>query len=134
MGDKRIGIAVSDLSQKIASPHTLYERRNTRKDLGTIANLCQTEKAAGVVFGLPKGLDGEENEHCQRIRLFADKLLKKHPLPVFFQDERFSTEAVNRALRETNMTRKQRESLDDKMAAAYILQTVLDGFEHLESA
>ena len=72
-------------------------------------------------------MDGSEGESCTMVRVFGDNLQKKCPdTPIFFQDERMSTAAVNRTLLEADLTRKKRATLDDKMAAAYILQGVLD--------
>jgi putative Holliday junction resolvase len=78
-------------------------------------------------------LSGEEEEACVKLRHFANKLIKKTSLPIFLQDERLSTAAVTRALQESDMTRKKRQSVDDKLAASYILQLVLDRLAYQKS-
>ncbi len=122
-----IGVALSDLRQVIASPHSVYKRRNMSQDMGHLAKLAADEEVTGIVVGFPLELDGTEGKNCAKVRHFAGKLYKKASLPILLQDERMSTAAATRALKESNMTRKKRESLDDKVAASYILQVVLDG-------
>lgn len=126
IGEARIGIATADATRCIATPHSVYDRRNMSKDLGHINKLACDEEACGIVMGLPLELDGSESEGCKRVRHFAAKLHKKSALPVFLADERMSTAAVTRAMSESHMTRQKRQSKDDKLAAAYILQGVLD--------
>lgn len=126
VGAARIGIAISDVEHMIASPHDVYTRRNMRQDIGHFGQLAVDENACAIVIGLPLAMDGSEGENCALIRNFAAKLHKKTGLPIFLQDERMSTAAVTRSLQEADMTRKKRQSLDDKLAAGYILQGVLD--------
>lgn len=126
IGTVRIGIALSDIQHIIASPHSIYERRNMRQDLGHIGALAASENACAFIVGLPLGLDGQEGENCEIIRSFCNKLYKKTTLPVFLKDERMSTAAANRALLDAGVKRKERHSLDDKIAASYILQSVID--------
>ena len=126
IGTVRIGIAISDREYIIATPYDVYERRNISQDIGHLGKLATDENAGGFVVGLPLGLDGSEGENCQLIRNLCNKLVKKTRLPVLLKDERMSTAAATRALSETGMTRKKRQSLDDKVAAGYILQGVID--------
>ena len=130
IGSVRIGIAISDLEHIIASPHDIYERRNFSKDMGHLGKLAADENSCGFVIGLPLAMDGTEGENCELVRNFAKKLLKKTNLPIFLKDERMSTSAATRALSESGMTRKKRESLDDKLAASYILQGVIDSLKN----
>lgn len=126
VGKVRIGIATSDPSHIISSPLTIYVRRNISRDLGYINDLAKNENVGYFVIGLPISLNGLEGENCQYIRQFAAKLYKKTTLPIFLQDERFSTSAVSRAMQDHDISRKKRHATDDKIAAAYILQMVLD--------
>ncbi len=129
IGAARIGIAISDVNRIIATPHSVYEHRNMRQDLGHINGLITAEDACGVVIGLPLTMAGKEEDNCLKIRSFAEKLHKKNGLPIFLQDERMSTAAVTRALQEYDMTRKKRQAVDDKLAASYILQCCLDSIK-----
>ncbi len=126
IGTVRIGIAISDREYIIATPLNVYERRNISQDIGHLGKLASDENACGFVVGLPLGLDGSEGDNCQLIRNFCNKLYKKTALPILLKDERMSTAAATRALAESGMTRKKRQTLDDKVAASYILQGVID--------
>lgn len=126
MGKRKVGIALSDIDRMIASPHSIYQRQNMNKDLGTLRRIAREENVVGLVIGLPKDIQGNETEACETIRAFAEKLSKRAELPILLQDERFSTAAATRALKETGVKRKNRDELDDKMAAAFLLQGALD--------
>lgn len=126
MGEARIGLAISDPRHVVANPFEVYKRQNTNKDLGYINRICSQENISAIVIGLPLSLDGAEEENCTKVRIFADKILRKINLPIFFQDERMSTAAVTRSMQEADISRKKRQEVDDKLAAAYILQIVLD--------
>jgi putative Holliday junction resolvase len=126
MGKAKIGIAISDTNRIISSPIDTYQRRNMSKDLGHLGKFCTDNEVEGIIIGLPLELDGSENENCELVRNFANKLNKKTILPILLKDERMSTASATRALSETGMTRKKRESLDDKVAASIILQSVLN--------
>lgn len=126
-GTRKIGIALSDVERMIASPYSVYERQNISKDLGTLRRLAKDEGVIGFVIGLPRDISGQETEACEVIRTFAEKLYKRAELPILLQDERFSTAAATRALKETGVKRKNRDEIDDKMAAAFMLQGALDG-------
>ena len=126
MGKVRIGIALCDASRIISSPMEAYARRNMSKDLGYLGKYCSDNEIVGIVVGLPLELDGSENENCESVRHFANKLYKKTGIAIHLKDERLSTAAATRALSETGMTRKRRQSLDDKVAASIILQSVLE--------
>lgn len=126
MGTVRIGIALCDRSRIIASPMQTYVRRNMSQDLGHLAKFSLDNEVVAIVIGLPLELSGSETENCELVRHFANKLHKKTNLSILLKDERMSTAAATRALSESGMTRKKRHSLDDKMAAAIILQSVID--------
>ena len=126
IGTKRIGIAFSDPQGTIAFPRETYERQNMRKDLGVLGRMCREENVQGIVMGLPLSLNNEEEENCQIIRTFADKLYARTTLPTLLMDERMSTAAVTRVMKDAGVKRQERHTHDDKLAACYILQTVLD--------
>jgi putative holliday junction resolvase len=132
-GSKVIGVAVSDPSLSVASPLTSVERTKFTADAAAIAAIVAERNIGGFVVGLPKNMDGSEGPSAQAARAFVRNLSEKGKLPdmpVVFWDERFSTAAVERFLVEDDMSRKRRDSVVDKMAAAYILQGALDAIRH----
>lgn len=125
-GGVKMGIAISDTTHTVANPHSVYKRRNMNKDLGHLNALMVDQEVALVVLGLPIHMDGTEGESCELVRHFAKKLVKKADIPLLLMDERLTTAEVSRILRETSMTRKKREAIDDKLAATILLQHVLN--------
>jgi putative holliday junction resolvase len=126
VGNRKIGVALSDTTLTIATPYDTLIRQSFAKDVAGIEALIDRHLATGIVAGLPMTMRGEEEESARMVREFMAKLLKQRDMAVYFQDERFSTAAVTRALSETSLTRKKKGLLDDKMAASYILQGALD--------
>jgi putative Holliday junction resolvase len=126
VGTKTIGVAVSDLSRRIASPRETIRRGKFAADAARLSAIAEEEKAAAFIIGLPVNLDGSEGPRAQGVRAFARNLSKFTPLPIAFWDERLSTAAVERMLIESDRSRKRRAELIDKLAAAYILQGALD--------
>jgi putative Holliday junction resolvase len=127
LGEKTIGVAVSDTSLMIASPLALIRRARFTLDAEALFKLMDSRGAAGVVIGLPVNMDGTEGPRCQSSRAFGRNLLRLRALPVAFWDERLSSEAVNRMLiSEADTTRARRAEVVDKAAAAWILQGALD--------
>jgi putative Holliday junction resolvase len=133
LGQRKIGIALSDVERMIASPHSTYLRQNMNKDLGTLKRIAKDMGVIGFVIGLPISIQGHETSNCETIRAFATKLSDRSELPILVQDERFSTAAATRALKETGIKRKNRDQVDDKMAAAFLLQGVLDSRSYSNS-
>ena len=128
LGEKTIGVAVSDATQSVASPLELIRKSKFTADAEALFRLMESRKAAGLVIGLPVNMDGTEGPRCQSARAFARNLLRlRADLPIAFWDERMSTMAVNRMLiSEADMTRARRADVVDKAAAAWILQGALD--------
>ncbi|MFQ6017945.1 MAG: Holliday junction resolvase RuvX [Kiloniellaceae bacterium] len=130
LGEKTIGLAISDSALRIASPIDTIRRGKFTKDAEALKRLCRARKVGGLVLGLPVNMDGSEGPRCRSVRRFAANLRHQagFALPIAFWDERLSTAAVERVLvREADMSRKRRAAVVDKMAAAYILQGALDG-------
>jgi len=128
-GSKTIGVAVSDSALKVASPLETIKRAKFTQDAEQLSRICADYRIGGLVIGLPVNMDGSEGPRCQSVRALARNLREKagFELPMAFWDERLSTAAVERFLvDEADMTRKRRGEVVDKMAAAYILQGVLD--------
>ena len=125
VGDRRIGIAVSDETQLIATPHSVYTRVGYGPDCRHIARLYGELGCVGVVSGLPLNMDGSAGFQAEKVRAFAAKL-EEAGLPVAFQDERLSTVSAHEALIVGGLRREARKGTVDKVAAAVILQQYLD--------
>ena len=126
LGEKTIGLAVSDGTLMIATPIDTIRRTKFTADAARLAEIIEQRGVGGLVIGLPVNMDGSEGPRCQSVRQFAANLLERMDLPVAFWDERLSTAAVTRTLLDADMSRKRRAEVVDKMAAAYILQGALD--------
>lgn len=125
IGDKRIGIALSDGTRLIASPLEVYERVGWGPDVRHIKALCEKHAADLIVSGLPRNMDGSEGFQAQKVRELCGQI-EKAGLAVVFQDERLSTASAQKALIEGDMRRENRKTTVDKVAAAVILQAYLD--------
>lgn len=128
LGEKTIGVAVSDPARAIASPLELIRKTKFTDDAHRLFALMKDRGGKGLVLGLPLNMDGTEGPRCQSSRAFARNLLRlDDSLAIAFWDERLSTVAVQRMMTaEQDLTRARRAELVDKTAAAYILQGALD--------
>ena len=126
LGTKTLGLALSDVERRIASPLETLERSKFTADAKKIQALVARFGIGAIVFGLPLNMDGTEGPRAQATRAFAGNLAAHSRLPTLFWDERLSTAAVNRMLIDFDTTRRRRAALVDKMAAAYILQGFLE--------
>ncbi len=124
VGDKRIGVAASDLLGLTAQPLETYTRLNIGKDIRHIAGLARERGAACVVVGLPRNMDGTLGEQAGRTRAFAAKL-REAGLEILWIDERLTTAAARRTLIEGGMRREKRKQVIDRIAAVHILETYL---------
>ncbi len=126
VGEKTIGLALSDKTRMIASPLHVINRTKWKKDSESLLKTIDEHQVAGIVVGFPLNMDGSEGPRCQSIRQFVTNLLALRDLPICFWDERLSTVAVTRTLLDADMSRAKRSKVVDKMAASYILQGLLD--------
>lgn len=126
LGEKRLGVALSDPSGTVASPLATIPHRTQRGDVERIASLCREHEVAAVVVGWPRNMDGTSGLPARRAEVFAQALRRALAVPVELWDERLSTVAADRALLEGNVTRRRRRVLRDRVAAALILQAWLD--------
>ncbi|GAA0635420.1 putative Holliday junction resolvase [Brevundimonas lenta] len=127
LGEKTIGVAVSDTTRIIASPLQLIRKTKFTDDANAVLKLMDGRKASGLVIGLPLNMDGSEGPRAQSCRAFARNLQRIRTVPCVFQDERLSTSAVERFLiEELDLNRKRRANVVDRTAAAWILQGALD--------
>ena len=126
LGEKTIGLALSDGALIVATPMETIRRGKFAADAERLQALIAEHEIGGLIVGLPMNMDGTEGPRCQSVRQFAANLLARFDIPVAFWDERLSTAAVTRTLIEADVSRRRRREVVDKMAAAYILQGVLD--------
>ncbi len=126
LGTKTIGLALSDLGRRIASPMETIRRRKFTLDVAELLALCAKHEVAAMVVGLPLNMDGSEGPRAQATRAFVRTLAPLTSLPITLWDERLSTTAVTRTLIEADTSRAKRAEVVDKMAASFILQGALD--------
>jgi len=131
LGDRTIGVAVSDTFRQVASPLETIRRKKFSADAARLMEIAGERRLGGFVLGLPRNMDGSEGPRCQSTRAFARNFTRLHPLPLLFWDERLSTVAAERALLEADTSRKRRAEVVDHVAAGYILQGALDRLAHL---
>jgi putative Holliday junction resolvase len=128
-GEKRIGVAISDVTRLIASPLDTVTRAKFVTDAEAILKLYEARQCVGLVIGLPLNMDGSAGPAAQSARAFARNLIALRDVPLLLWDERLSTSAVTRTLIAADATRKRRSEVVDKMAAAYMLQGALDAMQ-----
>lgn len=133
LGDKTIGVAVSDSMRSVASPLETIRRRKFTADATDLLQITDKRRIGGIILGLPRNMDGTEGPRCQSTRAFARNLARLTDLPIGFWDERLSTVAAEKALLEADTTRKRRSEVIDHVAAGYILQGALDRMRHLQT-
>jgi putative holliday junction resolvase len=126
LGSKTIGLAISDVERRIASPLKTLPRGPFGVNAETLTTIFSEHEVAGIVLGLPLDLDGRDNPRAQSTRAFGRNLSTRTSLPIVLWDERFSTAVVTRSLIANDVSRAKRAQVVDKMAAAYILQGALD--------
>ncbi|GAA6190809.1 Holliday junction resolvase RuvX [Phaeobacter gallaeciensis] len=131
LGDKTIGISVSDRMGTVATPLETIRRKKFTLDAERLMEIIKERDINGILLGLPRNMDGTEGPRCQKTRAFARNLTRLTDLPIGFWDERLSTVAAEKALLEADTTRKRRSEVIDHVAAGYILQGALDRMRFL---
>lgn len=127
VGDKTIGVAVSDELGYTAQPVRTIRRRSLREDLEELGAVVEEKEPVRFVVGLPINMDDTEGPRAEKTRRFADALRERFPsLPVVLWDERLSTWEAERALIEAGVSRKRRKEVIDTAAAVVILRSYLD--------
>jgi len=126
VGEKTIGMALSDETETLASGLPTLRRAGLQRDLRTLAGLARDREVATVVVGLPRSLNGSEGPQARKVRAFVDALRGAVTVPIVTWDERFTTVAAEHALIEGGVSRHRRKGLVDKVAAVLILQNYLD--------
>ena len=123
-GSRRIGLAICDARETIASPLCVLDGR---KDvLAEIAGIVEAEGVEGIVLGLPLNMDGSEGPQAAKAKAFAEQLGRRIGLPIYMQDERLSSFGAAEKLESTGLSRARRRDRLDAVAAAEILQAFLD--------
>ncbi|MBC7219997.1 Holliday junction resolvase RuvX [Candidatus Bipolaricaulota bacterium] len=126
IGDRRVGIALSDETGTIASPHGVHTRRSARQDAVCLAQLVRDLGATAIVVGLPLNMDGTEGEQARRTRALAEAVAREAGLPLHYMDERLTSAEADRAMIEGGLSRRARKEREDALSAVLILQAWLD--------
>ena len=126
LGTKTIGLAMSDLSRRFATPRPVLKRIKFTQDAQLLLAFAQKEKVAAFIIGLPMNMDGSSGPRVQATRAFVRAMGEKTDLPFIYWDERWSTVAAERALLEMDVSRAKRAERIDSAAASFILQGALD--------
>ena len=130
VGTKTIGIAICDAGWHFAGPLETIRRTKFTQDLASLRRIVEAEHAVGLVIGLPLNMDGSDSPRTQSVRAFARNLAPLE-LPILLWDERWSTQAVERAMIDADVSRARRAERVDALAAAHILQGAIDALANL---
>jgi putative Holliday junction resolvase len=131
LGEKTIGLALSDTRLTVATPFKTLKRGKFKADAAILAAHIGEHDIGGLIVGLPLNMDGSDGPSAQSARAFARNFAAISDCPLVLVDERLSTAAVTRTLLEADASRRRRGQLVDKMAAAYILQGALDRMRNI---
>jgi putative holliday junction resolvase len=135
VGERTVGLAVSDPGLVVASPvGTLKRGRRFRDTLAELRGVAEERRVGALVVGWPVNMNGTEGPRCQSTRQFAENILAAWDVDIAFWDERLSTAAVERAMIAADLSRARRREKIDQAAAAYILQGFLDHLANLSPA
>lgn len=126
IGDKTIGVAVSDIMGLTAQGVTTIKRVGKKKDIEEIKKIVLEKQVNKIVSGLPKNMNGTIGTQGEKVQKFCELLKQEINLPIEFWDERLSTVAAERSLIEGNVRRENRKKVIDMLAAVIILQGYLD--------
>ena len=126
LGEKTIGIAVSDQSLIVATPLKTISREGIKKDLIKLSETLKEYNIGGFVMGLPISLDGTENQQTSKVIKMGDEIKKYIVVPIDYFDERFSSDVIFKEMRKANLSRSKIKNKIDQQAAAYILQGYLE--------
>jgi len=126
VGDKRIGMAVSDPMGITAQPVGTLDRSKTAAPIDEIVETARSYEAGAIVVGLPKRLNGTSSPQTEKVEVFLEELRKQTDIPILTWDERFTTRSAEASLIESNVRRKNRKKMIDCVAAQIMLQHYLD--------
>lgn len=131
-GDARIGLALSDESETLASPLQTYNSQSMRKDIDYISVLAKEKNAGLIVLGLPINMDGSMGERANKTQSFGSVLERVSGIKVVYKDERLTTVSAEKTLIECNMRREKRKQVIDTLSAQIILQNYLDAQKRIK--
>jgi putative Holliday junction resolvase len=134
LGTKTIGLSMSDLGRRFATPRPVIKRVKFTIDANVLLEFAEKEKVAAFVIGLPMNMDGSAGPRVQATRAFVRSMAEKTSLPFVYWDERLSTVAAERALLEMDVSRAKRADRIDSAAASFILQGALDRLSSLAAS
>jgi len=126
IGDKRIGVALSDPEGILASPFTIINRTDDRTDVEAIINIVNQQQVKQFIVGLPRSMDGSIGRQAEKVEAFTQKLCSYTNVPVEFRDERLTTVSAKRLMQSVGRKKTGKKARDDAIAAALILQSYLD--------
>ena len=124
IGDKRIGVALSDPQGILASPFTIISRQDNQKDVEAIFGIVTQNQVEQIIIGLPLSMNGSAGQQAEKVKAFTRELCERIEIPVEFRDERLSTVSARRLMKTAKKNKKVGH--DDAAAAAVILQSYLD--------
>jgi putative Holliday junction resolvase len=130
-GTRTIGLATCDAGWSFAAPHSTIARTKFTADLAALTDFVRRERITGLVMGLPLSMDGTDSPRTQSVRALARNLMPLS-LPLLLWDERWSTQAVERAMIAEDLSRARRSARVDRLAASWILQGALDALAHVK--
>ncbi len=133
LGTKTIGLSMSDLGLRFATPRTVLKRVKFTQDAETLLAFAAKENVAAFIIGLPTNMDGSAGPRVQATRAFVRSMSEKTDIPFVYWDERLSTVAAERALLEMDVSRAKRSERIDSAAASFILQGALDRLSALRT-
>ena len=130
VGEKTLGLAISDRSQTIASPLETIRRESLRKDIESLEKIIHDREVEKIIIGFPKNMNGSVGQQARKVAKFADHLREKITQEILYWDERLTTVAATKVLIEGHVRREKRKKVVDKLAAVLILQGYLESKSH----
>ena len=126
IGDKRIGVALSDPLGILASPFTIINRKDEGLDIEAITSIISQKQVKQIIVGLPRSMDGSIGKQAEKVKAFSQNLRSHTQVPVEFRDERLTTVLAKRLMQAASTKKTKKKVRDDAIAAALILQGYLD--------
>ena len=126
VGDRRIGVALSDPEGILASPFTIINRSDETADVEAITSIISQHQIKQIIVGLPRSMDGSIGKQAEKVKAFTQRLCSHTEVPVLFRDERLSTVSARRLMQAVSVKKSKKKARDDAIAAALILQGYLD--------
>ena len=126
IGDRRIGVALSDPDGILASPFTIINRSDETADVEAITSIISQHQIKQIIVGLPLSMDGSIGKQAEKVKAFTQRLCSHTEVPVVFRDERLSTVSARRLMQAVSVKKSKKKARDDAIAAAIILQGYLD--------